>query len=186
MVWVVRLSLGLSTKACKQNTDRTIKARAVKLGTHACYDKRTTPIVFQRSRSLWCVYTQKLVNKTQKEPLGLGPSTLVHILMTRGRHLLFFKVRGQRSTSLGCICTQKLVNNIQTESFRLGVSNLVHILVMTRGHTVCQGQRSRPLVCLYTKVCKQDNPRPRFVTLEPILVIDSITLRHNRGKLALG
>ena len=43
------------------------------------------------------------------------PSHLVHILlMTRGRHLLIFKVRGH------------LVNTIQTEMFQLGPSNLVH------------------------------------------------------------
>ena len=36
----------------------------------------------------------------QTEPFKLGPSNLVHILlMTRGRHLLVFKVRGQRSRS---------------------------------------------------------------------------------------
>ena len=42
----------------------------------------------------------KLVNTIQTEPFELGPSNLVHLLlMTRGRTLLIFKVRGQRSRS---------------------------------------------------------------------------------------
>ena len=42
----------------------------------------------------------KLVNTIETEPFQLGPSNLVHILlMTRGRTLLIFKVRGQRSRS---------------------------------------------------------------------------------------
>ena len=42
----------------------------------------------------------KLVNTIETEPLHLGPPNLVHILlMTRGRTLLIFKVRGQRSRS---------------------------------------------------------------------------------------
>ena len=42
----------------------------------------------------------KLVNKIQTEPFKLEPSNLVHLLlMTRGRTLLIFKVRGQRSRS---------------------------------------------------------------------------------------
>ena len=42
----------------------------------------------------------KLVDTIQTEPFKLGPSNLVHlVLMTRGRNLLIFKVRGQRSRS---------------------------------------------------------------------------------------
>ena len=46
-----------------------------------------------------CLST-KLVITIQTEPFQLGPSNLVHLqLMTRGRTLLIFKVRGQRSRS---------------------------------------------------------------------------------------
>ena len=42
----------------------------------------------------------KLVNTIETEPFQLGPSNLVYtLLMTRGRTLLIFKVRGQRSRS---------------------------------------------------------------------------------------
>ena len=42
----------------------------------------------------------KLVNTIETEPFHLGPSNLVYtLLMTRGRTLLIFKVRGQRSRS---------------------------------------------------------------------------------------
>ena len=51
-----------------------------------------------------CLST-KLVNMIQTEPLQLGPSNLVHILlMTRGQTLLIFKVRGQRSRSQATHC----------------------------------------------------------------------------------
>ena len=33
--------------ACKHDTDRTVSARTVKLGTITSYDKRTTPIAFE-------------------------------------------------------------------------------------------------------------------------------------------
>ena len=47
---------------------------------------------------LWV--SANLVNTIQAEPFQLGPSNLVHILlMTRGPHLLIFKVMGQRSRS---------------------------------------------------------------------------------------
>ena len=74
-----------------------------------------------------------LVNRIQTEPFKLGPSNLVHILlMTRGRHLSIFKVRGQRSRSCSTLL-QNLVNTIQTEPFKLGPSKLIHILLVTRG-----------------------------------------------------
>ena len=42
----------------------------------------------------------KLVNIIQTEPFQLAPFNLEQVLlMTRGRHLLIFKVRGQRSRS---------------------------------------------------------------------------------------
>ena len=48
MVWRGRLSVRLSVhKVCKHDTDWTIPARTVKLGTHTTYDKRTNPIDFQ-------------------------------------------------------------------------------------------------------------------------------------------
>ena len=51
-----------------------------------------------------CLST-KLVNTIQTEPLQLGPSNLVHILlMTRERTLLIFKVWGQRSRSQATHC----------------------------------------------------------------------------------
>ena len=63
-----------------------------------------TPIDFQGQGSKVKVTCLTLllnpVNKIQTEPFKLGPSNFVHILlMTRGRHLLIFKVRGQRSRS---------------------------------------------------------------------------------------
>ena len=91
-------------KACKHNTDWTIPARTVKLGTHTTYDKRSNPIDFQGHGSKFKItcYTLMLnhVNTIQTEPFQLGPSNFVHILlMTRGGTLLIFKVMGQRSRS---------------------------------------------------------------------------------------
>ena len=91
-------------KACRHDTDRTVSARTVKLGTHITYDKRKNSIDFQGHGSKVKVtgYTLllNLVNTIQTEPFQLGPSNLVHrLLMTRGRHLLTFKVMGQRSRS---------------------------------------------------------------------------------------
>ena len=96
-------------KACRHDTDRTISARTVKLGTQITYDKRKNPIDFQGHGSKVKVtgYTLllNLVNTIQTEPFQLGPSNLVHrLLMTRGRHLLIFKVMGQRSRSHATHC----------------------------------------------------------------------------------
>ena len=109
MVWRGRLSVwasvcGSARKACKHDRDWTVPARAVKLGIHTTYDKRTNPIDFQGQGSKVKVtsytYLLNLVNTIQTEPFELGLSNLVHILlMTRGRTLLIFKVRGQRSRS---------------------------------------------------------------------------------------
>ena len=110
MVWRWRLSVCPSVhKACRHDTDRTISARTVKLGTHITYDKRKNPIDFQGHGSKVKVtrYTLllNLVNTIQTEPFQLGPSNLVHrLLMTRGRHLLTFKVMGQRSRSQATHC----------------------------------------------------------------------------------
>ena len=101
----VCLSVRLSVhKACKHDTDWTVAARTLKLGTHTTYDKRTNPIDFQGQGSKVKVtsYTLllNLVNTIQTEPFKLGSSKFVRILlMTRGRHLLIFNVRGQRSRS---------------------------------------------------------------------------------------
>ena len=97
-------------KACRHDTDRTISARTVKLGTHITYDKRKNPIDFQGHGSKVKVtgYTLllNLVNTIQTEPFQLGPSNLVNrLLMTRGRHLLTFKVMGQRSRSHATHCS---------------------------------------------------------------------------------
>ena len=74
---------------CKHDTDLTVSARTVKLGTHTSHDKRTTPIDFQGQGSKVKVTCYKLllnlVNRIQTEPFQLGPPNLVHILlMTRG------------------------------------------------------------------------------------------------------
>ena len=100
----VRPSVCLSIhKACKQDTDWTVPARTFKLGTITTYDKRTNRIDFQGQGSkvkVTCNTLLNLVNTIQTEPFKLEPSNLVHILrMTRGRHLLISKVRGQRSRS---------------------------------------------------------------------------------------
>ena len=53
----------------------------------------------------------KLVNTIQTKPFQLGSSNLVHVhilLITRGRHLLIFKVRGQRSRSQATHCCKTL------------------------------------------------------------------------------
>ena len=116
VVWRWRLSVCLSVrlsvhKACKHDTDRTISAMTVKLGTHITYDKRKNPIDFQGHGSKVKVtgYTLllNLVNTIQTEPFQLGLSNLVHIhvlLMTRERTLLIFKVMGQRSRSQATHC----------------------------------------------------------------------------------
>ena len=103
MVWCGRLSVCPSVclsihKACKHDTDWTIPARILKLGTLTTYDKRTNPIDFQGQGSKVKVTRNtlllNLVNTIQTEPFKLGSSNLVHILlMTRGQHLLIFKVR---------------------------------------------------------------------------------------------
>ena len=89
-------------KSCKHETDWTIAARTVKLGTHTTYDKRTNPIDFQSQGSKVKVtsYTLllNLVNTIQTGPFKLGLSNLVLILlMTRWRHLLISRsgVKGQ-------------------------------------------------------------------------------------------
>ena len=61
-----------------------------------------------------------LVNRTRTELFKLGPSIFVHVLlMTRGRQLLIFKVRGQRSRSRYTLFLNR-VNKKQTEPFNLG------------------------------------------------------------------
>ena len=89
----------------------------------------------------------KLVNMIETEPLKLGPSNLVHILlMTRTNPIDF---QGQESkVKVTCYALMlNLVNTIQTELFKLGPSNLVHILRMTRGRHLLifkvRGQSSR-------------------------------------------
>ena len=72
----VCLSVRLSVhKACKHDTDWTVAARTVKLGTHTTYDKRTNPIDFQGRRSKVKVtsYTLllNLVNTIQTESFKL-------------------------------------------------------------------------------------------------------------------
>ena len=136
---------------CKHDTDWTVPARVVKLGTHTTYDKRMNPIDFQGKRSKVKVkrYTMllNLVNVIQTEQFQLGPSNLEHILLiTRGWDLLIFKVKVTRYTLL-----LNLVNMIQTEPFQLGLSNLKHILLMIRGQYLLifnmfkvRGQRSKP------------------------------------------
>ena len=104
----------IQTEACKHDTDRTISARTVKLCTHITYDKRKNPIDFQGHGSKVKVtgYTLLLylVNTIQTEPFQLGPSNLVHrLLITRGRHLLTFKVMGQRSRSHATHCSFKVM-----------------------------------------------------------------------------
>ena len=61
-------------------------------------------IMVWRGRLSVCLST-KLVDTIQTEPLQLEPSNLVHLLlMTRGRTLFIFKVRGQRSKSQATHC----------------------------------------------------------------------------------
>ena len=97
-------TLQILVKPCKHDTDLTLPARTVKLGTHTSYDKRVSPIGFQGQRLKVKVtrYTLllNLVNTIQTEPFQLRPSNMVHILLMTGRQYLFvFKVRGQRSRS---------------------------------------------------------------------------------------
>ena len=139
-------------KACKHDTDWTVWARTVKLGSLTTYDKRMNPIDFQGQGSkvkvTRYILMLNLVNTIQTEPFQLGQSNLVHILlMIRGRHLLIFKVRGSKVKVTHYILMLNLVNTIQTEPLKLGPSKLVHILLMTRGQhlLICKvrGQRSR-------------------------------------------
>ena len=74
------------------------------LGTLTTYDKTKNPIDFQGQGSKVKVTRSTLllniVNTIQTRPFKLGLSNSVHILlMTRGRHLLISKVKGQRSRS---------------------------------------------------------------------------------------
>ena len=106
---MVKVMLDIVVKSCKHDTDWTIYARTVKLDTHTTYDKRMKPIDFQGRGSKVKVtrYTVflNLVKMIQTELFQLGPSNLIHILlMTRGRHLLISKVRGQRLRSHAIQC----------------------------------------------------------------------------------
>ena len=106
-------TLDIVVKPCKHDTDWTVSARTVKLGTHTTYDKRTNPIDFQGHGSKVKVkcftLLLNLVNTIRTEAFQLGLSNLVHILlMTRGRHLLIFKVMGQRSRSHAKPCCSPL------------------------------------------------------------------------------
>ena len=123
---VAQASVRLSVhKACRPDTDWTIPARTLKLGTLTTYDKRMNPIDFQGQVSKVKVTRNtlllNLINRIQTEPFKLGPSNLVHILlMTRGRHLLISKVRGHRSRSyIRYTLLLNLVNTIQTEPLQL-------------------------------------------------------------------
>ena len=110
MVWRGRLPVCPSVhKACKHDTDWTVSARTFKLGTLTTYDNRKNPIDFQGQGSKVKVTHNtlllNLVNTIQTEPIKLGRSNLVHILLiTRGRRLLISKVRGQRSRSYALHC----------------------------------------------------------------------------------
>ena len=81
------------------NIKRRIYARAM----HFYTPDLSGRIMVWRGRLSICLSVRlstKLVNTIQTEPFQLGPSNLVHLLlMTRGRTLLIFKVRGQRSRS---------------------------------------------------------------------------------------
>ena len=67
------------------------------VGTY--YDMTRAPVCLSVRLSV-CPSVHKAWNTKQTERLQLGPSNLVHLLlMTRGRTLLIFKVRGQRSRS---------------------------------------------------------------------------------------
>ena len=113
MVWRGCLSVRLSTKLVNRIQTEPLQLGPSKLGTHTTYDKRMNPIDFQGQGSKVKVtsYTLllNLVNTIQTEPFKLGSSKFVHILlMTRGRHLLIFKVRGQRSRSHAPHCCKTL------------------------------------------------------------------------------
>ena len=150
MVWrgrlFVRLSGRLSVcgfvrKACKHDRDWTVPARAVKLGAHTTYDKRTDPIDFQGQGSkvkvtCWTLLLI-LVNTIQTEPFQLGPLNLVHILlMTKRTTPIDFQGHGSKVKVTRYTYLLNLVNTIQTGPFQLGPSNLVLILLMTRGRTL--------------------------------------------------
>ena len=87
--------LDIVVKPFKQNKDRIIWVRTIKLGTPTSYDKRKTPFAFQGQGSTVKVKCStlllNLVNKVKTELFQLGLSNLVYILlMTRGKNLLLF------------------------------------------------------------------------------------------------
>ena len=128
MVWRGRLSVRLSVhKACKHDTDWTVPARTLKLGTLTTYDKTKNPIDFQGQGSKVKVTRNtlllNLVNTIQTRPFKLGLSNLVHILlMTRGRHLLISKVKGQGHTLYIVVkpCKHDTHWTLQARTIKLG------------------------------------------------------------------
>ena len=154
----VRLSVRLSVhKSCKHDTDWTVPARTFKLCTLTSYDKRTNPIDFQGQGSKVKVTRNtlllNLVDTIQTEPFKIGPSNLVHILlMTRGRHLLISKVRGQRSRSHAkhcCLtkCKHDTHWTLQARTIKLGT----HTSYDKRRTTInFQGQGSKVKVTYST------------------------------------
>ena len=56
-------TLDIVHKACRHDTDWTVWARTVKLGTHTTYDKRTNPIDFQGQGSKGQGHTLDIVHK---------------------------------------------------------------------------------------------------------------------------
>ena len=116
----VRLSVRLSTKLVDTIQTEPFQLGRSNLVHRLLMTRGRTLLIFkvmgQRSRSQATGHGSKvkvtgytlllnLVYTIQTEPFQLGPSNLVHrLLMTRGRHLLAFKVMGQRSRSHATHC----------------------------------------------------------------------------------
>ena len=140
-------------KPCKHNTDWTVSARTVKLGTHTTYDKKTNPIDFQGHGSKVKVTRYTLLLNIVVKPCKHDTDWTVSARTVKlGTHTTYdkrtnpidFQGHGSKVKVTHCTLLLNLVNTIQTEPFHLGLSNLVHVLLTTRGRTLnFQGQGSK-------------------------------------------
>ena len=144
-------------KACRHDTDQTISARTVKLGTQITYDKRKNPIDFQGHGSKVKVTGYTLLFKPCKHDTDWTVSARTVKLGTQITYderttLIDFQGHGSKVKVTRYTLLLNLVNTIQTEPFQLGPSNLAHRLLMTERTTPIdfQGHWSKVKVTRYT------------------------------------
>ena len=160
-----RSHLHIVVKPCKHDTDWTIWARTVTLGTHTAYDKRTNPIDFQgqgqRSRSHLHIVVKPCKHDTDWTIWARSVKLGTHTTYDKRTNPIDFQGQGSKFKVTCCTLLLNLVNTIQTAPFKLGPSNLVHIVPMTSGrHIDFQGQGSKVKVPYLTLLLSPVNKVP--------------------------